>query len=180
MSSSLRAPTLLAHPCPIPALHQRAATSAPAPRRATLPVHACAAAAATVAHPLPGPAFTRRRQIAADYAGRAPLVVGTLKGATIFMSDLVRAVDPPPRGLQLGFVKASSYGAGTQSSGQVALSGSGELDIAGRHVLLVRGGEECGVRGRVGAGGRRCRRQRCWPMSCTPACTLPASRTHHH
>lgn len=78
------------------------------------------------------------REIAAQYAGKRPLVVGTLKGAVVFMADLVRAMEPTPEGLQLEFVRASSYGAGTVSSGKVALSGTlAPADVEGRHVLLV-------------------------------------------
>lgn len=54
------------------------------------------------------------------------------------MADLVRAMEPTPEGLQLEFVRASSYGAGTVSSGKVALSGTlAPADVEGRHVLLV-------------------------------------------
>ncbi|PRW44935.1 hypoxanthine phosphoribosyltransferase [Chlorella sorokiniana] len=79
------------------------------------------------------------RQIAADYADRRPLIIGTLKGAVVFLSDLVRAIEPLPSGLELDFVKASSYGSSTTSSGDVALSldMTGTADVAGRHVLLV-------------------------------------------
>jgi len=63
----------------------------------------------------------------------------TLKGATIFASDLVRAIHPVPDGLEMGFVRASSYGAGTKTSGTVVLGISTlkDEDIQGRHVLLV-------------------------------------------
>lgn len=77
------------------------------------------------------------REIAADYADKQPLVIGTLKGAVVFMSDLVRAMEPTPAGLELDFVRASSYGAGTVSSGKVALTMVGGTDVKGRHVLLV-------------------------------------------
>ena len=70
----------------------------------------------------------------------SPTWVQTLKGAVVFMSDLVRAMDPPPEGMQLHYIRASSYGSSSTSSGEVALTcstlaGSG---VAGRHVLLVR------------------------------------------
>ena len=63
----------------------------------------------------------------------------TLKGATIFASDLVRAIHPVPDGLELGFVRASSYGAGTQTTGKVTLGISTlkDEDVQGRHLLLV-------------------------------------------
>jgi len=63
----------------------------------------------------------------------------TLKGATVFASDLVRSMDPVPDGLELDFVRASSYGAATHSSGNVVLSLStlSNDDVAGRHIVLV-------------------------------------------
>lgn len=48
------------------------------------------------------PPCSPHRQIAVDYAGRRPLIVGTLKGAVVFLSDLVRAIEPLPPGLQVG------------------------------------------------------------------------------
>ncbi|KAG7670974.1 hypothetical protein Ndes2437A_g04612 [Nannochloris sp. 'desiccata'] len=79
------------------------------------------------------------RQIADDYADKRPIIVTTLKGAIIFASDLVRAIHPVPDGLEMGFVRASSYGAGTKTSGKVVLGISTlkDEDIQGRHVLLV-------------------------------------------
>ena len=67
------------------------------------------------------------------------LILQTLKGATIFASDLVRAIHPVPDGLELGFVRASSYGAGTQTTGKVTLGITTlkDEDIVGRHLLLV-------------------------------------------
>lgn len=53
------------------------------------------------------------------------------------MSDLVRAMHPVPPGLQVDFLRASSYGSGTTSSGKVALGMTTAADVAGRHVLLV-------------------------------------------
>lgn len=74
------------------------------------------------------------REITRDYAGKAPLVVGILRGSFIFMADLVRQVELP---LHLDFMSASSYGAGTVSSGQVDIRLDLQEDIAGRDVLLV-------------------------------------------
>jgi hypoxanthine phosphoribosyltransferase len=74
------------------------------------------------------------RQISADYAAKDPLLVGVLKGAFVFMADLIRQMDIPVR---CDFVKVSSYGAGTESSGDPRLL----LDLSesprGRHILLV-------------------------------------------
>lgn len=52
------------------------------------------------------------------------------------MSDLVRAMQPVPEGLRMEFIRASSYGSGTRSSGRVAVTGMGG-SVRGRHVLLV-------------------------------------------
>ena len=53
-------------------------------------------------------------QITQDYAGEKPLIIGTLKGAFIFMADLIREIDLD---LEIDFISASSYGMGTESSG---------------------------------------------------------------
>jgi len=65
--------------------------------------------------------------------------IQTLKGACIFMADLIRAIEPVPDGLELDFLRATSYGSGTSSSGAVTLSMSSlaDEDIKGRHLLLV-------------------------------------------
>jgi hypoxanthine phosphoribosyltransferase len=73
-------------------------------------------------------------RIAADYSGTAPLAVGVLKGAFIFMSDLARAVPIP---LELDFIATSSYGDATQSSGVVRIQKDLDRPVEGRDVLLV-------------------------------------------
>tara|TARA_B100000686_G_C16631255_1_gene884804 strand:- start:163 stop:729 length:567 start_codon:yes stop_codon:yes gene_type:complete len=73
-------------------------------------------------------------QITADYSGESPLLVGVLKGAFVFMSDLSRAVDLP---VEFDFMAVSSYGYSTRSSGVVRIVKDLDLDLAGRHVLLV-------------------------------------------
>jgi len=62
------------------------------------------------------------------------LVLGLLKGSFIFLGDLVRAI---PRPLQVDFIVASSYGAGTVSSGNVRLVYDPETRLEGKHILLV-------------------------------------------
>jgi hypoxanthine phosphoribosyltransferase len=62
------------------------------------------------------------------------LVLGLLKGSFIFLSDLVRRIDRP---LQVDFLVAASYGAGTVSSGEVRLLYDPETILTGRHILLV-------------------------------------------
>jgi hypoxanthine phosphoribosyltransferase len=74
------------------------------------------------------------RAIARDYAGQNPILVGVLRGAFVFMADLVRAT---PIDLTTDFIGVSSYESGTQSSGQVRLVSDLSLPIEGRQVLLV-------------------------------------------
>lgn len=73
-------------------------------------------------------------QITADYAGADLLVVSVLRGAAIFAADLVRAIELP---LEMDFMAASSYGAGTESSGVVRILKDLASSIEGRHVLIV-------------------------------------------
>ncbi len=72
--------------------------------------------------------------ITSDYQGRLPLLVGVLKGAFVFMSDLARAIDLP---VEIDFMAVSSYGESTQSSGVVRIVKDLETDIEGRDVILV-------------------------------------------
>ncbi len=74
------------------------------------------------------------REISDDYAGRAPLLVGVLKGAFVFMSDLARAIDLP---VEFDFMAVSSYGSATKTSGVVRIVKDLDIDLAGRHVILV-------------------------------------------
>lgn len=74
------------------------------------------------------------RQISQDYAGKAPLMVGVLKGAAMFLVDLIRAIDLP---LAIDFMAVSSYGAATESSGVVRILKDLETPIEGRDVVLV-------------------------------------------
>lgn len=74
--------------------------------------------------------------ISADYAGLDPLLVGALRGVTLFMADLVRAVTIP---LQIDFLAISSYGAPAESGVQrpVRITKDLEIDVADRHVLFI-------------------------------------------
>ena len=73
-------------------------------------------------------------QIDADYAGRELLLVGVLKGAVMVMADLARAMHMP---VEMDWMAVSSYGSGTKSSGVVRILKDLDLDLSGRHVLLV-------------------------------------------
>jgi hypoxanthine phosphoribosyltransferase len=72
--------------------------------------------------------------IARDYAGKDPILVAVLKGAFIFMADLARAVQIP---LEVDFMAVSSYGASTRSSGVVRIVKDLDIDLGGRHVIIV-------------------------------------------
>ena len=74
------------------------------------------------------------KEITADYEGRPPLLVGVLKGAFVFMSDLSRAIDLP---VEFDFMAVSSYGSATRSSGVVRILKDLDLDLTDRHVLIV-------------------------------------------
>jgi len=72
--------------------------------------------------------------VARDYAGLDPLLIGVLKGAFVFMADLIRAIPMP---VEVDFMACASYGSSTRSSGVVRIVKDLDLDLAGRHVLLV-------------------------------------------
>ena len=74
------------------------------------------------------------RQISADYAGREPHLVGVLKGACPFMTDLAQAIELP---LTLDYIAVSSYGATTKSSGEVKLIKDLDQGLDGRDLLVV-------------------------------------------
>jgi hypoxanthine phosphoribosyltransferase len=73
-------------------------------------------------------------EIARDYAGKNPLLIGVLKGACLFLSDLMRATD-----LRLGveFIAISSYGAAMRSSGEVRIVKDLDVAIEGRDIIVV-------------------------------------------
>jgi hypoxanthine phosphoribosyltransferase len=74
------------------------------------------------------------KEITADYADRAPLLVGVLKGAFMFMSDLSRAIERP---VEFDFMAVSSYGSATRTSGVVRILKDLDLDLTERDVLVV-------------------------------------------
>ncbi|MBQ9980650.1 MAG: hypoxanthine phosphoribosyltransferase [Oscillospiraceae bacterium] len=73
-------------------------------------------------------------EINRDYKGMSPDVVGILRGSFIFMSDLVRKFDFPCR---LDFMKISSYGSGTASSGNVKINQDIGMSIEGKDLLII-------------------------------------------
>ena len=74
------------------------------------------------------------RAIRRDYTGKNPLLIGILKGSFIFMADLVRRLDMP---LEVDFVRLSSYGSSTESSGKIKILGRLTRPVEGRHVIIV-------------------------------------------
>lgn len=73
-------------------------------------------------------------QIAADYRDKNPLLISVLKGAVVFVADLMRAMDIP---LDIDFIATSSYGTGNTSTGVVRILKDLDTDITRRHVLVV-------------------------------------------
>src|SRR5829696_8439541 len=72
--------------------------------------------------------------ITEDYRGEKPLLVGILRGAVVFLSDLMRHLELQ---CEIDFMEVSSYGTGTSSSGVVRILKDLQEDITGRHVLIV-------------------------------------------
>jgi len=73
-------------------------------------------------------------QLSKDYEGKNPLVICVLKGAFIFMADLVKQIKVP---LELDFMAVSSYGQSTKSSGVVKIIKDLDVPVEGRHILIV-------------------------------------------
>ena len=73
-------------------------------------------------------------QLTKEYEGKNPLVIGVLKGAVMFMTDLSRAMACD---LELDFMDVSSYGAGMESSGDVKILKDLDTTVDGRDLLIV-------------------------------------------
>ena len=73
-------------------------------------------------------------EISRDYAGEELVVIGLLKGAAYFLTELTQHITVPVR---IDFIKASSYGSGTESSGKVGIDYDTSRNIAGKNILLV-------------------------------------------
>lgn len=72
-------------------------------------------------------------EISRDYAGKRPLLLGVLKGAFIFLADLVREIDIP---VTVDFIRAQSY-KGSTTTGEIVLSMGDVVDVRGQDVLVV-------------------------------------------
>jgi len=73
-------------------------------------------------------------QITADYKERELVIIGILKGAIVFLADLIREIDLP---ITIDFMAISSYGSATKSSGVVRIMKDLDRDIVEKHVLVV-------------------------------------------
>jgi hypoxanthine phosphoribosyltransferase len=80
--------------------------------------------------------------ISADYAGSDLVLIGILRGAFVFLADLIRQLTIPAK---VDLIGAASYGSRTQSSGQVAITKELQLPISGRNLLLVEDILDTGV-----------------------------------
>lgn len=69
-----------------------------------------------------------------DYREKHPLLISTLKGSFVFLSDLIRKMDIP---VEIDFVRLSSYGSGKKTSGEIKLVQEIKTSIRGRHVLVI-------------------------------------------
>lgn len=74
------------------------------------------------------------QQLTEEYKGKFPLVIGVLKGALPFMSDVVRNIDTH---LEMDFMDVSSYGSATRSSGEVKIVKDLDAQVEGRHILII-------------------------------------------
>src|SRR6202043_2230155 len=74
------------------------------------------------------------QQVSRDYAGKNLLLIGVLKGAVFFLSDLMRHIDIP---VEVDFMAVASYGSATDSSGVVRILKDLDVAIEGRDVLIV-------------------------------------------
>ncbi len=81
-------------------------------------------------------------RITRDYAGKKPVMVCVLKGASIFFSDLIRHIDLP---LEIDFIVASSYGNGTETTGELVLKKDLDRSVNGRDVIIVEDIVDSGV-----------------------------------
>lgn len=73
-------------------------------------------------------------QLTGDYAGLDPVLISVLKGSIVFLADLVRSMELP---LSIDIMEVSSYGAATETSGQVRILKDLSNPIEGRHVIVV-------------------------------------------
>lgn len=76
------------------------------------------------------------KKIDEDYAGKTPLLVGVLKGAFVFLSDLAREIKTD---IEIEFIQAASYGKRESPSTEVLITGEIGTDVKGRDIIIVEG-----------------------------------------
>lgn len=81
-------------------------------------------------------------EITRDYAGEELILIGTLKGAIVWMADLMKRIDLPTK---IDFISASSYGSGVTSSGVVKIKHDINMDIYNRHVIIIEDIVDTGI-----------------------------------
>jgi hypoxanthine phosphoribosyltransferase len=81
-------------------------------------------------------------EIKRDYQGKRPLLIGVLRGSFVFMADLIRQLDLP---LELDFVRLSSYGAASESSGRAKVVQGVKTPIKDRDVLVIEDIVDTGI-----------------------------------
>jgi hypoxanthine phosphoribosyltransferase len=74
------------------------------------------------------------KKISQDYEGKELVMVGVLKGGVVFFADLIREITMP---IDMDFISVSSYGNSTKSSGVVRIIKDIDIDITGKHILIV-------------------------------------------
>jgi hypoxanthine phosphoribosyltransferase len=84
------------------------------------------------------------RKVALDYKGKNPILIGILKGSFIFMADLIRAADIE---CEIDFMGVASYGSSKRSTGVVRLLKDINVNVRGRHVLIVEDIVDSGLTG---------------------------------
>lgn len=82
------------------------------------------------------------KAMSADYAGADLVLIGILRGAFVFLADLMRELTVPAG---IDFVGAASYGAHSETSGQVIITKEPQLALAGRDIVLVEDIEDSGI-----------------------------------
>ena len=96
---------------------------------------------------MPGGELQRRigelgEEISRDYGGRDLVMIGILKGAVLFLADLMREIECP---CEVDFMAVASYGSATESSGVVRILKDLDTPIEGRHVLIVEDSVDSGL-----------------------------------
>jgi len=81
-------------------------------------------------------------QLTEDYAGKSPLLIGVLKGCFVFLADIARSID---LNCEVRFITASSYGAGTITSGDVKIGMDFDFKITGRDIIIIEDILDSGV-----------------------------------